>query len=75
MKRTVPSRYIVDASLLILLTEARHLDLLRLGGVEVAVQDTAITEMGRDGLHDPRVQAIGQGGGLPVVPTPVGSRR
>jgi predicted nucleic acid-binding protein len=60
----------VNASPLILLTKAGHLDLLRLGVAEVVVPDAVIVEIGRKGPHDPTVQAIGQAGWLSVVPTP-----
>ncbi|MBV8677591.1 MAG: DUF3368 domain-containing protein [Planctomycetaceae bacterium] len=60
----------MNASPLILLTKAGHLDLLRLGGAEVVVPDAVIAEIGRKGPYDPTVQAIGQAGWLSIVPRP-----
>jgi predicted nucleic acid-binding protein len=61
----------VNASPLILLTKTGQLDLLKLGGAEVIVPDAVVTEIGRKGLHDITVQAIGQARWLSIVPASV----
>ena len=60
----------MNASPLILLTKAGHLDLLRLGWAEVIVPDAVIAEIGSKGAHDATVQAIAQASWLSIVPTP-----
>ena len=60
----------MDASPLILLTKAGHLDLLRAGGMDVVVPDVVVAEVGAKGAHDPTARAIEQAGWLAVVPAP-----
>ena len=66
----MPSRRIVNASPLILLTKAGHLDLLRFGGVSVVVPDAVVAEVGAKGRQDPTALAIEPVGWLRVVPAP-----
>ncbi|HEX8200769.1 MAG TPA: DUF3368 domain-containing protein [Isosphaeraceae bacterium] len=63
-------RRIADASPLILMAKVGRLDLLRLGGVDVAVPDVVVREIGVRGPGDLTVRAIQQAGWLIVVPTP-----
>ena len=60
----------MDASPLILLTKAGHLDLLRAGGMVVVVPDVVVAEVGAKGAHDPTARAIEQAGWLSVEPAP-----
>jgi predicted nucleic acid-binding protein len=60
----------VNASPLILLAKAGHLELLRVGGVEVRVPDAVITEIEAHGMSDAVAVAVRSTAWLRVVPTP-----
>ena len=72
----MPSRRIVNASPLILLTRAGRLDLLRLGASEVIVPDVVISEVGAKGPDDPTARAVAGAAwmtikAVPAMPDPV----
>ncbi len=64
------SSRVVNASPLILLAKARHLELLRVGGLEVRVPDAVIAEVEAHGIDDPAAVAVRSAAWLQVVPTP-----
>jgi predicted nucleic acid-binding protein len=63
-------RGIVNSSPLILLTKVRHLDLLKLGAMDIIVPDVVIAEIQAKGPHDSTVQTIGRANWLTVGSTP-----
>jgi predicted nucleic acid-binding protein len=66
----VPSRRIVNASPLILLSKAGQLELLRLGEVDVVVPEAVVAEVGAKGFDDPVARAIREATWLAVEPSP-----
>ena len=66
----MPSRRIVDASPLILLSKAGHLDLLRLGGVAVVVPEVVAAEVGAKGPDDAVARAVREAAWLAIEPSP-----
>ena len=66
----MPSRRIVNASPLILLTKAERLDLLWLGGVEVIVPDAVAAEIEAGEGYDCTAEAIRQETRMSVTPSP-----
>ena len=62
---------VVNASPLILLAKAGHLDLLRVGGFGVRVPDAVIAEIEAQGVEDPAAVAVRSTAWLQVVSTPV----
>ena len=66
----------MDASPLILLTKAGHLDLLRLGGADVAVPDVVAAEIGVRGPGDPTGRSLRLSntilGRIPALPVQFG---
>ncbi|MHB1558577.1 MAG: DUF3368 domain-containing protein [Isosphaeraceae bacterium] len=65
-----PVRRIVNASPLILLAKAGHLDLLRAGVSEVVVPDPVLHEVGARGPSDPVLLEVGRTSWLKVTPAP-----
>ncbi|HEY2157221.1 MAG TPA: hypothetical protein VGH33_16460 [Isosphaeraceae bacterium] len=66
----MPSRRIVNASPLILLTKAGRLDLLRLDVAEVIVPDVVVAEVGAKDPHDPAARAVAEAAWIAVKPAP-----
>jgi predicted nucleic acid-binding protein len=64
----VPSRRVVNASPLILLSKTGQLDLLHLGCADVIVPDAVIVEIEAKGGDDPTAVGVQQASWLSVVP-------